>query len=107
MAAVRGAGAMLAPVAGSAITGRMGFAAGTTVWATFIGAYWAYLSTPEALLGSGFAGGRMLRGLLRGMGLAGGGAAGGGGKSGGKAGGGPPGVLAGLYNRLSGSRDKK
>lgn len=41
-------GAMLAPVAGSFLTGRLGFAWGTTIWAFLMGSYALYLVSPDS-----------------------------------------------------------
>lgn len=60
-------GAMLAPVAGSFLTGSMGFAWGTTIWAFLMGSYALYLVSPDtaacmgwqrSLMGRGGAGKR-------------------------------------------------
>lgn len=40
-------GAMLAPMAGSFLTGSLGFAWGTTVWAMGMGSYALYLISPD------------------------------------------------------------
>lgn len=56
-------GAMLAPVAGSFLTGSMGFAWGTTAWAFLMGSYALYLISPDTATCSGWQ-----RWLLRGGG---------------------------------------